>query len=153
MARKSLLLRLLQLYWRLTRSLTMGVKAMVLDERRRVLLVRHSYQPGWHMPGGGIEKGETAAVALARELREEAGVALSGQPQLFGVYANFASFRGDHIAFYVVRSWEQGPTPVPNSEIVEAGFFAVDALPPETTQSTRRRIAEVLGGAPQSDLW
>jgi ADP-ribose pyrophosphatase YjhB (NUDIX family) len=153
MARKSLLLRLLQRYWRLTRSLTMGVQAMVLDGKAHVLLVKHSYQPGWHMPGGGIEKGETAAVALARELREEVGVALTGQPQLFGVYANFASFRGDHIAFYVVRAWSQGAASARNGEIIETGFFAANALPPETTAGTRRRVAEVLGGAPQSDLW
>lgn len=153
MARKSLLLKLLQRYWRLTRSLTMGVQAMVLDEKRRVLLVRHSYQPGWHMPGGGIEKGETAAVALARELREEVGVALSAEPQLFGVYANFASFRGDHIAFYVVRSWEQQVKPSPNNEIIETGFFSANELPADTTGGTRRRVAEVLGGAPQSDRW
>jgi len=152
MARKSLLLRLLQRYWRLTRSLTMGVQAMVLDEKTHVLLVRHSYQPGWHMPGGGVEKGETAAVALARELREEVGVAISGQPQLFGVYANFASFPGDHIAFYVVRSWEQHPAST-RREIVETGFFPADVLPPGTTGGTRRRVAEVLAGAPQSDLW
>jgi ADP-ribose pyrophosphatase YjhB (NUDIX family) len=153
MPRKSIVLRVLQRYWRLTRSLTMGVQAMVLDENGKLLLVRHSYQPGWHMPGGGIEKGETAAVALARELREEVGVTLSGRPELFGVYANFASFPGDHIAFYVVRAWQRPQVPAPNGEIVESGFFPADALPPETTGATRRRIAEVLGGAPQSDRW
>ena len=107
MPRKSIVLGVLQRYWRLTRSLTMGVQAMVLGENGKLLLVRHSYQPGWHMPGGGIEKGETAAVALARELQEEVGVTLSGRPELFGVYANFASFPGDHIAFYVVRAWQR----------------------------------------------
>jgi 8-oxo-dGTP pyrophosphatase MutT (NUDIX family) len=153
MPRKPFLLRLLQPYWRLTRSLTMGVKAMVIDGQGRVLLVRHSYQPGWHMPGGGIEKGETAGIALARELEEEAGIALAGPAELYGVYANFAVFPGDHIAFYVVRSWRQGPSSVPNGEIVESGFFPADALPPETTPGTRRRLAEVLDGAPQSELW
>jgi ADP-ribose pyrophosphatase YjhB (NUDIX family) len=153
MPRKPFLLRLLQPYWRLKRSLTMGVKAMVLDGEGRVLLVRHSYQPGWHMPGGGIEKGETAATALARELEEETGIALAERPELYGVYANFAAFRGDHIALYVVRAWRQGPASIPNGEIVEAGFFAADALPPQTTPGTRRRLAEVLDGVPQSELW
>ena len=153
MARKSLLLMILQRYWRLTRSLTMGVQAMVLDDGGRVLLVRHSYRPGWHMPGGGIEKGETAAVALVRELEEEAGIAVSEPPELYGVYANFASFPGDHIAFYVVRAWQQQRTPVPNGEIVETGFFPTDALPPGTAGAAHRRLAEVLHGAPQSDRW
>jgi 8-oxo-dGTP pyrophosphatase MutT (NUDIX family) len=153
MARKSLLLKLLQRYWRLTRSLTMGVQAMELDGEGRLLLVRHSYRPGWHMPGGGIEKGETAAMALARELEEEAGITLSEPPALFGVYANFASFPNDHVAFYVVRAWQQQRVPIPNGEIVETGFFALDALPLETAGAARRRVAEVLHGAPQSDRW
>jgi 8-oxo-dGTP pyrophosphatase MutT (NUDIX family) len=153
MARKSLLLKLLQRYWRLTRSLTMGVQAMVLDGEGRLLLVKHSYRPGWHMPGGGIEKGETAAVALARELEEEAGIALSEPPALFGVYANFASFPNDHVAFYVVRAWEQRRVPAPDREIVDRGFFPIDALPPETVGAARRRVAEVLHGAPRSELW
>jgi mutator protein MutT len=148
-----LLIKLLQRYWRMQRALTMGVQALVLDDKRRVLLVRHSYQPGWHFPGGGVEKGETVAQALARELREEAGITLCGEPQLFGLYANFASFPGDHIALYVVRAWQQDPRPSGTAEIVETGFFAADALPPETTAGTRRRIAEVLGGAPRSELW
>jgi ADP-ribose pyrophosphatase YjhB (NUDIX family) len=153
MRSKPLLIKLLQRYWRLTRALTMGVQAMVLDDKRRVLLVRHSYQPGWHFPGGGVEKGDTVPHALARELREEAGITMRGEPQLFGFYANFASFPGDHIALYVVRTWEQAPTPQRTAEIVEIGFFPADTLPPETTAGTRRRIAEVLDGTARSELW
>jgi 8-oxo-dGTP pyrophosphatase MutT (NUDIX family) len=145
--------KMLQSYWRLSRSLTMGVQGIVLDGKGRVLLIRHTYQPGWHFPGGGVEKNETVFAALARELEEEAAIVLLDKPELFGIYANFRAFPSDHIALFIVRRWRQHSIPKSNLEIAEQGFFAPNALPESTTAGTRRRIAEVLNAAPLTEQW
>jgi len=142
----------LHLYWRFARGLTMGVRAVVLDGDGRVFLVKHSYVAGWHLPGGGVEVGETAGDALRRELMEEGRIAFE-TPVLHGLFFNRHVSRRDHVAVYVVRHFTQDRAPEPNREIVACGFFAPDALPPDTTQGTRRRIAEVLGRAPPSPTW
>ena len=73
-ARPKFLFRLLHLWFWLSRGLTLGVRGAVFDEAGRVFLIRHTYVKGWHLPGGGVEVGETALDALARELREELGI-------------------------------------------------------------------------------
>lgn len=148
-----ILIKGLQQYWRLTRSLTFGAQGMVVDGGSRVLLVRHTYRPGWHFPGGGVEKRETVEAALARELHEEAGVVIDGRPELFGLYANFRVFPGDHIALFLVRNWSQPVPPVPNREIAEQRFFPMDALPGGIQPSTRSRIEEFMGSRPRAEMW
>ncbi|MGI9403535.1 MAG: NUDIX domain-containing protein [Hyphomicrobium sp.] len=149
----SLLNKALQRYWRISRGMTLGVQGLVLGKDGRVLLVRHTYRPGWHFPGGGVERHETAEQALARELKEEAGVIVSGPAELFGLYANFRAFPSDHVALYMVRHWDQPHIPRPNHEIAAQAFFRRDALPPDLGQGAHRRILEVLDGAPRSVMW
>ena len=131
----------LHTYWRFSRGLTGGVRALVLDGPN-VLLVRHSYMEGLHLPGGGVEVGETFEDALAREVEEEAGVRLTARPELFGLYLNRAVTRRDHVALYICRDFERRPF-TPDREIVEAAFHPLDALPGDVTEATRRRIGEV----------
>ena len=145
--------RLIQRYWRMTRSVTLGAQGVIIDKERRVLLVKHTYRPGWHFPGGGVERHETAPRALERELHEEAGVIIAGAPELFGLYANFRSFPSDHIALYLVKDWTQPVPPMPNREIAAHRFFANDALPEDIHQPTARRIREVFEGLARDVMW
>lgn len=145
--------RAMQAYWRLTRSLTMGAQGVVLDGQGRVLLIRHTYRPGWHFPGGGVEKNETVLEALRRELNEEAGVVLEGRPQLFSLYANFHLFPSDHVALFVVRDWHQPAAFRATAEIAEQGLFEPRALPEGTIEPVRRRLREILGGTPPDPTW
>jgi ADP-ribose pyrophosphatase YjhB (NUDIX family) len=126
---------------------------MVLSAAGEVLLVRHSYTPGWHLPGGGVEPGETVLEALGRELAEEGNVTLLAEPQLFGMYFNDSVSRRDHVALFIVRAYRQDGAPKPNREIVDHGSFSPGALPADTTAATERRLAEVLGGIPVSQRW
>jgi len=145
--------RLAHLYWRFARGMTLGVRGLVLDDAGAVFLVKHSYVPGWHLPGGGIETGETALDALARELLEEGELVVTAPPTLFGFYLNARASRRDHVALFVVREFSQRRRPVPNREIIDHGFFGIDALPEDTTPATRRRIGEVMAGAVPAAEW
>jgi 8-oxo-dGTP pyrophosphatase MutT (NUDIX family) len=144
---------LLHSYWRFSRGMTLGVRGLVIDGAGRILLVQHGYVRGWHLPGGGVEPGETLLQALARELAEEGNIHLTGAPRLHGVFFNRRVSRRDHVAIYVVQDFRQDGPFEPNREITAASFFALDALPNDTTAGTRARIAEVLGGAPMSEHW
>jgi 8-oxo-dGTP pyrophosphatase MutT (NUDIX family) len=148
-----LLRRAFHLFWLMTRGMTLGVRGVVLDGDNRVFLVRHSYVAGWHLPGGGVEFGETFLEALRRELSEEGRIELAGEPVLHGLFFNDHVSRRDHVAVYIVRQFRQDRLPEPNREIVECGFYATGALPAETTKGTRLRIAEVLDGTARIATW
>jgi 8-oxo-dGTP pyrophosphatase MutT (NUDIX family) len=139
--------------YRQTRGMTLGTRTLVLkNEAREVMLVRHTYAPGWLLPGGGVERGESLAEAAIREVREEAGIVAAEEPYLHGIFLNDAQFVGDHVACFVLRQFQAGPF-TPGREIAEARFFPAIALPEGTTPGTRRRIAEVLDGQPPASRW
>lgn len=133
--------------------MTLGVRGIVADSQGRVLLLRHTYTPGWHFPGGGVEKGETAALSMKRELLEEAGVIVTDEGlELISVHANHGFFPNDHVLVYRISQWAQGKR-TSRGEIAEIGFFDPAAPPEGTSGGTRRRLAEVFSGAPRSESW
>jgi ADP-ribose pyrophosphatase YjhB (NUDIX family) len=148
-----ILRRALHLYWRFARGLTLGVRAAVIDPDNHVFLIRHTYVPGWHLPGGGVEAGETALDALGRELQEEACIALTAAPRLHGVFFNGTVSRRDHVLVYVVRDFRVVATKQPDREIAEAGFFPIDRLPGGTTRATRRRLDEIIASRAPATAW
>ena len=148
-----LMQRLMHIYWRVSRGMTLGVRAVALSADGQILLVRHSYTEGWHFPGGGVEPGESLLDALGKELREEANVRMTGAPALHGVFFNAHVSRRDHVAVFVVRDFEVLGPHVPDREILEARLFPLAALPEGVTPGTARRLAEVTARAPVSERW
>ena len=131
----------------------MGAQAVVIDEKSRILLVRHGYRPGWHFPGGGVEWHEALSDALERELYEETGVEITSSPKLHGIFTNFETFPGDHIGVFIVQEWKQEKIPKPNAEIKEIGFFYRDALPEQTVKGVINRLDEIFAGKSISTKW
>lgn len=149
---KRFLVRLLHVYFAASRGMTLGVRAACFDEVGRVFLVRHTYVPGWHLPGGGVERGETAMEALIKEMREEGNLEAIGAPELFHAYFNARISARDHVLLYRVTVRQTADRPA-DREIAECGFFPPDALPEATTEATRRRIAELRGEIAPAHHW
>lgn len=144
---------LLHRWYLLSRGMTLGVRVAVLDGRDRVLLVRHTYTRGWHLPGGGVEIGEDAVAAARREIAEEGAIEITGPARLHGIFHNARISRRDHVLVYVVREFRILGPKAPDGEIAEAAFFPLAALPDGTTAGTRARLDEIRGGTAPPPLW
>lgn len=146
--------RLFHTLFLIRRPMTFGVRGVIFDRgRNAVLLIRHTYVPGWQFPGGGVEVGETALEALSRELLEEANVEIMSPPPLKSIHFNRQASRRDHVALYLITDFRSRGPKSPDLEIAAADFFPLDALPPETTPATHRRLAELFGDATVSSDW
>lgn len=129
---------------------TVGVTALV-ECAGKIVLVRHSYLPGWHLPGGGVDRGETPAAAILREMREEIGLTHSAPPQLVGVLTRCSGPTTNHVLLYRLADAEFHFHP--NLEIRECQLID-PAMPPEgTSAATRRRLTEYLTQMSPAARW
>src|SRR5690606_12772855 len=99
------------------------------------------------------DPGETAEAAAKREVLEETGFAIEGQMQLFGLYHATVYTDRDHVALYVARAAHEVAAFVPNREIAEIGWFALDRLPKALVPAAARRLKEIAEGTPPSAKW
>ncbi len=99
-----------------------------------------------------MDPGETALEAALREAREEGNLVCETTPTLVGFYFNRKEGR-DHVVVYRCDLVRQTEPRKSDWEIAESGFFPIDALPEGVTPATRRRLSEVLDGAPRSPDW
>ena len=143
---------LLHRFFFLTRGMTLGVRAACFDEEGRIFLVKHTYVPGWYMPGGGMERHETATDALRKELREEGNLEIRGEPELFHIYYNRKVSKRDHVLLYRVEVEQTAPR-IADREIAEGRFFNLDALPDDVTTATLARLRELSGTVPPAEFW
>ena len=146
---------LFRAWFRLSRPMTLGVRAAVKNADGEVLLVRHTYVKGLYFPGGGVEHGETVMVSLGRELEEEAGVKLTGAPDWVGIFSNHRVMRNDHVCFYTIEAsnWEStGINPV-GREISEIVWCDPSQPPEDVTPGTRRRLREMTEGLAPDAYW
>lgn len=134
--------------------MTLGVRAIVENAHGEILLVRHTYTRGLFLPGGGVERGETTELSLRRELEEEGGVKVTGDPEMVGIFSNHRVFRNDHVLLYRVRfgDWTPFGDPI-GREIAENVWCDPHAPPDEATPGTQRRLREVFEGEARSLMW
>ncbi|MER0237470.1 NUDIX domain-containing protein [Fulvimarina sp. MAC8] len=145
--------RILHLGFLATRPMTLGVRVAAFDEEGRLFLVRHTYVPGWYLPGGGVDSGETVEQAAVRELGEEGNIEVPLGLRLMSVHFNNADSRRDHVIVYRAEAVIQREPKAPDKEIADSGFFAIDDLPDDVTDATRRRVEELCNSAPPDPYW
>ncbi|MTI49920.1 NUDIX domain-containing protein [Sporosalibacterium faouarense] len=132
--------KLSKVLWRITKPTTLGVRVLMI-EQGKVLLVKHTYQDYWYLPGGGVKKGEIFEDAIKREVKEELGAELINY-KLFGVYNNFFEYKNDSIIIF--SSDEFSFTGNTDKEIEKYQLFEVSELPNNVSRGTRRRIQEYI---------
>ena len=123
-------------------SFTVSVAAIVVNDKREVLLLDHVLRPysGWGFPGGFLDANEAAADAIKREVKEETGIELA-EVKLMRVLV-----RAAHLEI-VFAAKPVGEPQVLSSEIYKLGWFGINDLPDGTTVAQKMLIGEVLATA------
>jgi 8-oxo-dGTP pyrophosphatase MutT (NUDIX family) len=130
---------------------TLGPRAIVVNAQQQVLLIKQTYTKGWHLPGGGVKRGESVPAGLRRELQEEVGITLSSEPRLFGIYQNRFMGGDDYPIIYVVKNYSQ--ILVKSAEIAQQSWFHFAELPSDVSPGTRQRLEEFFKALPVSESW
>lgn len=129
-------------WWFLARPATRGVQAAVFTTAGKVVLVRHSYAPGWRLPGGGVKRSETPEAAALRELKEEIGLSEWGEIRHVLDFDHRPDFRRGTGTLFRLDGARYAPRR--SLEIEEIAEFDPADLPAEATGLTRRLVAAAM---------
>lgn len=122
----------------------LGVTVAIVDAGRVLLTKREDFEV-WCLPGGHVDDGESLATAARREVIEETGLEVE-LTRLVGVYSRPNWWRGGlHLALFAARPIGGRPRLQPG-EVIDARFFAPDALPEPILWGHRQQIADAIAG-------
>jgi len=118
----------------------MGAFITILNRRNEVLCVQQAYaNRNWTTPGGQIQDGEDPFEAVLRETREEVGIDITNL--IFsGLY--WKSYARDLVFSFVASSDPDQFHFKSNSEISQAAYFDINALPSPMAMNTQVRIRD-----------
>ena len=137
--------KLLHIGFLIVRPLTLGARAIMYDKgTNSIYLIKHTYQAGWSLPGGGVEVGQSGVLALQREVEEETGMT-PVTPILKSIYHNETVSNRYHVLVFLVNDWILNDSLKVNSrEISDGKWFDVDSLPADVTLDSLKHINEFL---------
>jgi 8-oxo-dGTP pyrophosphatase MutT (NUDIX family) len=124
--------------------------AIIQDDR--VLLTKRRDVEVWVLPGGRVEAQETIVEAAVREAREETGLGIQ-LTRLVGIYTIPEWLAGTNHTVVFAATPAGGVLSPQESEVLELGYFASDALPEPLAWWHRQRINDALGGVGGSAVW
>lgn len=118
-----------------------GSHILATDDEGRILVVRTTYLgPGWMLPGGRVERGESPHEAAQRETREETGLDVDVDRLVL-----VDGRRGRDVSFVFAGTVVGGELEPQMGEIAEVGWLARDEI--ATTSPRLHRLLEVIDEA------
>ena len=142
--------RVMRVYWFLVRPITMGTRILLIKDDH-VVLVKHTYQDAWYLPGGGIKRNESLEQAIRREAAEECGATIN-QIRFLGVYTNFVNYKNDHISLFVSDDFTLKEKR--DHEIEQVALFPIQQLPEKLSPGSQRKIEAYINGSLQpTGIW
>ena len=129
--------------------LMVGAAILVLDDQKRLLLMKRSDSGCWGPPGGSTEPGERVEEAARREALEETGLQIT-EMSLFGVFSGPELFyrypNGDEVynvtIVYLAQLAAQQPPVTLDHEHTAWSWFALDAIPADISPPMKPAIEQ-----------
>jgi 8-oxo-dGTP pyrophosphatase MutT (NUDIX family) len=123
-----------------------GVKCVLVDSDR-ILLVQHTYgRRQWDFPGGGLKRNESPLSAARRETKEELGVDIDHWLAIGDVLSRF---QRTNSTMHCFRAELHDPQlTLDHGELLAARWFALDELPPNLAGHVAPILAHAGFGEP-----